>query len=123
LWNTRVLNYSRLPTRMVDLKFGVAYNDDLPKGQQVLLQLVTGDARIQPDPAPIVFVNKLGDSAVELALRFWVANADYWTLRREMTERGKSELEAAGLSIPFPQRDVHVLPVNGGPQMQLAQSS
>jgi len=123
LWNTRVLNYSRLPTRMVDLKFGVAYDDDLAKGQQVLLQLVTGDARIQPDPAPIVFVNKLGDSAVELALRFWVANADYWTLRREMTERGKSELEAAGLSIPFPQRDVHVLPVNGGPQMQLAQSS
>ena len=123
LWNTRVLNYSRLPTRMVDLKFGVAYNDDLPKGQQVLLQLVTSDARIQPDPAPIVFVNELGDSAVELALRFWVANADYWTLRREMTERGKSELEAAGLSIPFPQRDVHVLPVNGGPQMQLAQSS
>jgi small conductance mechanosensitive channel len=123
LWNTRVLNYSRLPTRMVDLKFGVAYGDDLVKGQQVLLHLVTGDTRIRADTAPIVFVNSLGDSAVELALRFWVVNGDYWTLRREMTERGKHALEAAGLSIPFPQRDVRITPSGNGAQMQLAQSS
>jgi small conductance mechanosensitive channel len=110
LWNTRVINYSRLPTRMVELKFGVGYDDDLEKGQQVLSQLVTDDARVRTDPAPLVFVNALGDSAVELALRFWVANADYWTLRRAMTERGKSALEDAGLSIPFPQRDVHLYP-------------
>jgi small conductance mechanosensitive channel len=110
LWNTRVINYSRLPTRMVELKFGVGYDDDLAKGQQVLSQLVTDDPRVRTDPAPLVFVNALGDSAVELALRFWVANADYWTLRRAMTERGKSALEDAGLSIPFPQRDVHLYP-------------
>jgi small conductance mechanosensitive channel len=110
LWNTRVINYSRLPTRMVELKFGVGYDDDLEKGQQVLSQLVTDDPRVRTDPAPLVFVNALGDSAVELALRFWVANADYWTLRRAMTERGKSTLEGAGLSIPFPQRDVHLYP-------------
>jgi len=123
LWNTRVLNYSRLPTRMVDLKFGVAYGDDLAKAQQVLLHLVTGDTRIRADTTPIVFVNALGDSAVELALRFWVSNGDYWALRREMTERGKHALEAAGLSIPFPQRDVRIMPPGNGPPMQLAQSS
>jgi small conductance mechanosensitive channel len=123
LWNTRVINYSRLPTRMVELKFGVGYDDDLAKGQQVLSQLVTDNARVRTDPAPLVFVNALGDSAVELALRFWVANADYWTLRREMTERAKGALEDAGLSIPFPQRDIHIRSSGDEPTMQLAQSA
>jgi small conductance mechanosensitive channel len=108
LWNTRITNFTRLPTRLVDLRFGVGYGDDLAKGQQVLLQLASGDARVHAEPPPQVFVNALGDSAVELALRFWGANTDYWPLRRELTERGKLALEDAGLSIPFPQRDVHL---------------
>lgn len=123
LWNTRVINYSRLPTRLVDLRFGVSYDDDLAKGQQVLLELATGDGRVHADPAPIVFVNALGDSAVELALRLWGANADYWTLRRELTERGKLALENAGLSIPFPQRDLHIRTDKREPETQLAQLS
>jgi small conductance mechanosensitive channel len=98
-------------------------DDDLAKGQQVLSQLVTDNARVRTDPAPLVFVNALGDSAVELALRFWVANADYWTLRREMTERAKGALEDAGLSIPFPQRDIHIRSSGDEPTMQLAQSA
>jgi len=108
LWNKKVINYSRLPTRLVDLAFGVAYGDDLAKGQEALLAMADDDERVNSDPAPQVFVDELGDSAVVLRLRVWAATADYWTLRRALTERGKAALEAAGLSIPFPQRDLHV---------------
>ena len=108
LWNKRIINYSRLPTRLVDLAFGVSYEDDLAKGQEVLLKLAGEDARVASDPPPQTFVDELGDSAVLLRLRVWGANSDYWTLRRALTERGKVALEAAGLSIPFPQRDLHI---------------
>ena len=108
LWNKRIVNYTRLPTRLVDLKFGVSYEDDLAKGQEVLLAVARADARAQAEPEPQVFVDALGDSAVVLRLRVWTANADYWPLFRALTERGKLALEAAGLSIPFPQRDVHL---------------
>ncbi len=108
LWNKRIINYSRLPTRLVDLAFGVSYDDDLAKGQDVLQKLAAEDDRIASDPAPLTFVDELGDSAVVLRLRVWAANSDYWTVRRALTERGKVALEAAGLSIPFPQRDLHI---------------
>ena len=108
LWNKRIINYSRLPTRLIDLKFRVAYDDDLAKGQEVLRALAGSDARVNADPAPMVFVDELGDSAVMLRMQVWAANADYWMLRRALVERGKTALEAAGLSIPFPQRDIHL---------------
>jgi small conductance mechanosensitive channel len=108
LWNKRIINYSRLSTRLVDLAFGVSYEDDLAKGQAVLRELAGSDDRVASDPAPQTFVDELGDSAVVLRLRVWAANADYWTLRRALTENGKAALEAAGLSIPFPQRDLHI---------------
>lgn len=108
LWNVRITNFSRLPTRLVDLQFGVSYSDDLEKGQQALLDLARSDLRVLRDPAPIVFVHALGDSSVVLALRCWAATSDYWPVRRQLTERGKRVLEEAGLSIPFPQRDIHV---------------
>jgi len=114
LWNKRIVNYSRLPTRMVDLKFGVSYEDDLAKGQEVLLTIAREDARTRAEPEPLVFVDELGDSAVVLRLRVWTANADYWPLFRALTERGKLALEAAGLSIPFPQRDVYLKADAGG---------
>jgi small conductance mechanosensitive channel len=115
LWNKRIINYSRLPTRLVDLKFGVAYGDDLKQGQEALLKLATDNAMVlkQPDQ-PQIFVDELGDSAVVLRLRCWAANADYWTVRRALTEQGKVALEAAGLSIPFPQRDLHLIDSGNG---------
>lgn len=108
LWNKRIVNYSRLPTRLVDLKFGVDYGDDIAKGQQVLLDLAAADERVMAEPAPAIFVDELGDSAVVLRLRVWAATSDYWPLRRALTERGKLALEEAGLSIPFPQSDLHI---------------
>jgi small conductance mechanosensitive channel len=116
LWNKRIINYTRLPTRMVDLKFGVSYEDDLAKGQDVLLTMAREDARTRKEPEPQVFVDELGDSAVVLRLRLWTANDDYWPLLRTLTGRGKLALEAAGLSIPFPQRDVHLKAAEGAGQ-------
>lgn len=107
LWNKRIVNYSRLPTRLLDLQFGVGYGDDLAKGREVLLQLA-GDPRVHRHPAPEVFVHQLADSAVVLALRAWTSTADYWPVRRALTERGKAALEAAGLTLPPPQRQVLV---------------
>ena len=108
LWNKRIINYSRLPTRRLDLAFKVAHEDDLARGQQALLALAGDDDRVRPDPAPAVFVDELGDSAVVLQLRVWSSTSNYWPLRWALTERGKAALEAAGLSIPFPQRDLHI---------------
>ena len=108
LWNKRIVNYSRLGTRLVDLKFGVAYEDDIARGKETLLRVAGEDERTREDPAPVVFVDELGDSSVVLRLRVWAANTDYWDLRRALTERGKAALEAAGLTIPFPQRDLHI---------------
>ena len=108
LWNSRIRNYSRLPTRMVELKFGVAYSDDIARGLQVLRDLGKRDSRIASEPEPLVFVDQLADSTVILALRVWVSTADYWPAHRDLLQRGKAVLEAAGLSLPFPQRDVHL---------------
>ena len=108
LWNKKLTNYSRLPTRLNDLAFGVDYADDLDKGLETLLAVAGADKRVMNDPAPVVFVDQLGDSAVVLRLRVWGANADYWDLRRALTKNGKAALEAAGLSLPFPQRDLHI---------------
>lgn len=108
LWNKKITNYSRLPTRLVDLAFGVDYTDDLDKGEQVLRTLAAEDARVMTASAPEVFVDAISDSAVVLRLRFWSSNADYWPVKRELTKKGKAALEAAGLSLPFPQRDLHI---------------
>ncbi len=117
LWNKRLINYSRMPTRLVDLKFGVAYGDDLAIGKKVLLGMAAAEPMVNNSPEPIVYVDELGDSAVVLRLRCWTATSDYWTVFRAFTERGKSVLEGAGLSIPFPQRDLHIQNSggNGGP--------
>lgn len=108
LWNKKIINYSRLPTRLNDLAFGVDYADDLDKGLETLLALAAADKRVMTNPTPQVFVDQLGDSAVVLRLRVWSSNADYWDVRRALTKNGKTALETAGLSLPFPQRDLHI---------------
>jgi small conductance mechanosensitive channel len=120
LWNTRISNFTRLPSRMIELRFGVAYSDDIAKGLSTLLELAKLDSRAFSEPPPQVFVDELGDSAVILTLRIWVATADYWPARRDLTSRGKAALEAAGLSLPFPQRDVHLFPMTPVPERKVA---
>ena len=108
LWNKRIVNYTRLRTRMVDLKFGVSYEDDIAAARRALLAAVASDPRIEADPAPFVYVDELADSAVVMRLRCWTLTPDYWMVRRALMESGKIALEQAGLTIPYPQRDLHL---------------
>jgi small conductance mechanosensitive channel len=107
-----IINYSRLPTRRLDLAVGVAYDDDIDKALSVLMDLLKGDERVLEDPAPQVMVAELADSSVNLNLRCWTTTDDYRNFQFELKKLAKEQVEAAGCTNPFPQRDVHVI---GGP--------
>ena len=109
IWSSPITNYSRNPARRFDLPVGIGYDDDFPGALALLMGLMTGDARVLGDPEPLVFVQSLGDSAVILNLRGWINSADYWPAVRDLNKAIKIELQAAGYSIPFPQRDVHIV--------------
>lgn len=109
LWGAAVKNFSHNATRRVDIDVGISYGDDIGKAIQVLKDLASGDSRVNADPAPMVAVTGLGDSAVNLQLRMWCAASDYWPLRFDLTRQVKESLDDAGISIPFPQRTVHLI--------------
>jgi small conductance mechanosensitive channel len=108
LWNNKIVNYSKKPKRMVREIFTISYDDDIQKARQILLDLVRSDDRVDATPEPIVKVKELGDSAVALDLRAWTNTSDFWPTRWDIVESGKVALEAGGLSIPYPQQDVHI---------------
>lgn len=108
-----ITNFSRHPTRRLDLALGIAYGDDIDKGLAVLNGLMEADERVLRDPAPEVMVLSLGDSAVNLNLRCWCHTSDFWAVKWDLTHKMKVEIEAAGLSIPFPQQDVYMHQVDG----------
>jgi small conductance mechanosensitive channel len=103
-----ITNYSAHETRRIDLVFGIGYDDDLRKAKATLERLVGEDSRILTDPAPTVAVSELADSSVNLACRPWVKSADYWDVRGDLIEKVKLTFDAEGISIPFPQQDVHM---------------
>jgi len=103
-----IVNYTGIDRRRVDMVFGISYDDDIQTARKVLTDLVTADDRVLKDPEPLIAVMELGDSSVNLVCRPWVAPKDYWPFWFDMMERGKLVLEAAGLTIPFPQRDIHM---------------
>jgi len=106
--NGTIINYTKAENRRVDMVFGIAYGDDLKVAKEVLMKFIEEDARILKDPAPFVGLGELGDSSVNITTRAWVNHADYWGVYFDMHERVYNEFEAAGLSIPFPQMDVHI---------------
>lgn len=101
-------NYSANDTRRIDLVVGVDYGDDLALAKSTLTTILGETEGVLSDPAPIVEVLELGASSVDFAVRPWVRNEDYWPVRFELTRKIKEDVEAAGLSFPFPQRDLHV---------------
>ncbi len=109
IWNSAIKNYSRLPTRRLDVPVGVSYGDDIEKALAALMELLRSDPRVHAEPAPEVMVLELADSSVNLNMRCWTNAGDYWALRFDMTKAAKEQVEAAGCSIPFPQREVHVI--------------
>ena len=112
LWNRNILNYSRNPTRRLDIPVGIAYEDDVEQALDLLLSHLSQDTRVLPDPEPQVLVTGLGDSSVDLTLRCWTNRTDFWPLRFELNKKVKLWLDAAGITIPFPQRDVHLYPAS-----------
>ena len=108
IMGTTITNYSANDTRRVDLVVGVSYNDDLDKVRKELQDLVNADECILKDPAVTIAVSELADSSVNFVLRPWVNTADYWAVYFDLTERVKKRFDEVGISIPFPQRDIHV---------------
>lgn len=104
----KITNFSSIEKRRIDLIFGISYKDDMKTAKDVLTKIVTSDTRIMKDPAPVIAVYELGDSSVNLVCRPWVKPSDYWNVYFDTVEKGKLELEKKGITIPFPQRDVHL---------------
>lgn len=102
-----ITNYSARDTRRVDMVFGIGYGDDLKKAKALLEEIVTSDERVLQDPAPVIAVSELADSSVNFVVRPWVKSADYWAVKFDTTESVKLRFDQEGISIPFPQMDVH----------------
>jgi len=114
MYTSTITNYSAKDTRRIDLVFGVSYDDDLKAAAAVLKQVCQQHPQILEQPATKIFVTNLGDSSVDFAVRPWVKSADYWTVRAEILETAKGELEAAGCNLPYPQTDVHLHQLTSG---------
>jgi small conductance mechanosensitive channel len=105
---TNIVNYTANGTRRIDIVLGISYKDDIRKARYVIMDVLTKDPRVLGQPDPIVAVTELGESSVNLAVRPWVKAADYWDTFFALNENIKLALDANGITIPFPQRDLHI---------------
>lgn len=101
-------NYSQSETRRVDWTLSISYGDDVDVARREILAMLSSDERVLTDTPPVVYVKNLGESSVNLSIRAWVANGDYWGLYFDMNEKMYKELPSKGINFPFPQMDVHV---------------
>ena len=101
-------NYSQSYTRRVDWVLSISYGDDVDVARREILAMLEADKRVLTDTAPVVYVKNLGESSVDLVIRAWVANADYWGLYFDMNEKMYKELPSKGINFPFPQMDVNI---------------
>jgi len=115
LWSTTITNYTRNPTRLVLIEFGIAYENDIAKGRQILADFASTHPQVLQDPPVQVVPLTLGDSSVVLQLRAWSTTPDFWATRWDLTEGGKNALEQAGLTIPFPQHVIHFADPSAAP--------
>lgn len=120
LSNDKIINYTVEGVRRENLIFGISYDDDVRKAKDILLNLVMEQETVLKieGKMPMIVLAELGDSSVNLSLRYWASNDDFWNIRWYTLEEGKSRLEAAGITIPFPQRDVHHYNLNNQLQKQ-----
>ena len=108
VWGAPIINYTALKTRRVDMSVGISYSDDINKAITVAMNLLKNHKDVLKDPAPMVAVDELADSSVNLIIRPWVKTEDYWTTKWEITHKIKELFDKEGISIPFPQTDVHL---------------
>ena len=108
LANGNIVNFSRQKTRRVDMEFGISYDDDIKKAQKILLDIISKHKKVHKDPAPFVRLGELADSSVNFKVRGWTDTADFWDVYFDVTEEVKLRFDKEGISIPYPQRDVHL---------------
>jgi len=102
-----ITNFSAKSTRRVDMVFGIGYDDDLRKAKQVIKEVLDADGRILKDPEPLIAVGELADSSVNFNVRPWCKSADYWGVYFDTHESIKLKFDEQGISIPYPQMDIH----------------
>lgn len=108
IYDGAITNYSARETRRIDMVFGIGYDDDIRAAKAILEKLVAEDERILKDPAAVIALSELGDSSVNFVVRPWVKSGDYWAVMWDMNEKVKMAFDEAGISIPYPQMDVHM---------------
>ena len=108
IWGGIITNITGTSKRRVDMVFGIGYSDDMAKAQEVLEEILANHPAILKDPAPVVKVHELADSSVNFVVRPWVETENYWDVYWDITRSVKEKFDAAGVSIPFPQQDVHM---------------
>jgi len=109
IWGSPLKNYSRNGKRRMELSVGIAYSDSVDAAFQVMQGIIDAETRFLEDPAPQVILQSLDDSSVKISIRAWASTDDYWNIYWEMNKNIKAKIEGAGLHIPFPQRDVHIV--------------
>ncbi|MEP5766434.1 MAG: mechanosensitive ion channel domain-containing protein [Halieaceae bacterium] len=108
IYNGSITNFSARDTRRVDMVFGIGYGDDIKRAKQVLTEIISADERVLKDPEPVIALGSLGESSVDFLVRPWVNSADYWAVMWDTNEKVKERFDAEGISIPFPQMDLHI---------------
>lgn len=112
VWGAEIQNLSKFETRRVDMEFGIGYGDNMDKAIDIIKQILDEDERVLKDPEPLVVISGLGDSSVSVRVRPWTATQNAWPLRYDITKKVKERFDGNGVSIPFPQRDVHLFKKN-----------
>ncbi|MCZ6806004.1 MAG: mechanosensitive ion channel, partial [Deltaproteobacteria bacterium] len=108
IWSGVIRNVTHQSERRVDMTFGIGYSDDIPKAEKVLREIVDANDMVLKDPEPVIRLHELGDSSVNFVVRPWSKTDDYWDVYWDITREVKRRFDEEGISIPFPQRDVHV---------------
>jgi len=108
VYGNPMINYTANSTRMIDMRVGIGYGDNMGKAMNVAMDVITKHKKVLKDPAPNVAIANLGDSSVDILVRPWVKTSDYWSAKWEITQQIKEAFDKNNISIPFPQRDVHL---------------
>ena len=109
IWGDVIRNITAEPHRRVDMTFGISYADDVDHAERVLWDIIKGNELVLSEPEPVIALHSLGESSVDFVVRPWVKTSDYWTLYWAVTREVKKRFDQEGISIPFPQRDVHLI--------------
>lgn len=112
VWGVEIQNFNRFDTRRVDMEFGIGYNDDMDKAIRIINEILDEDERVMKEPEPLIAISNLGDSSVDIRVRPWTERNNVWPLRYDITRKVKERFDENGVSIPFPQRDVHLFKEN-----------